>query len=409
MTNFLRRGAVPRTIPTARHSHRQHFRSRRRSRGQSLVEFALILPVLLLIVLIGLDFGRSFLAWVGLNNAARIAANYASLHPTAWGTPGNATYRSVYARLVTNDFQNAGCAAPTPIPTPAFLDAGSTALGARVSVSLPCNLQLLTPLIGGFFPSGVPITGGAVFAVRGGIIAGSGGGGSAPSAACGADPLSIVAPAPVTITNTTTGTVTSWYWDFGDGYVSTAQNPGTHTYAVAGTYPITLRATNTFGTTQATCGEVDVTSLTLTADFSWTPLSPATGELVSFTGSASGGTSPYTWDWALGDGATATGSGPTHTYTASGSYVVTATVTDSAGATVNPTHVITVSKTCPVPNLVGTKTQNAQKAWGDAGFTTNVNFKPGTGQGNNYTIGTQTTSPASAPFPCSTTQIEVTP
>ena len=153
------------------------------TRGQSLVEFALVLPVLLLIVLIGLDFGRSFLACVGLNNAARIAANYASLHPDSWGTPGNATYKAEYARLVTNDFQNAGCTAPTQIPTPVFLDGGSTALLSRVSVSLPCHLPLVTPLIGGFFPSGVPITGGAVFAVRCGILAGTGGGGAAPSAA----------------------------------------------------------------------------------------------------------------------------------------------------------------------------------------------------------------------------------
>ena len=89
------------------------------TRGQSLVEFALVLPVLLLIVLIGLDFGRSFLAWVGLNNAARIAANYASVHPDSWGTPGNAAYaayKAEYAQLVTNDFQNAGCAAPGRSP-----------------------------------------------------------------------------------------------------------------------------------------------------------------------------------------------------------------------------------------------------------------------------------------------------
>ena len=67
---------------------------------------------------------------------------------------------------------------------------------------------------------------------------------------------------------------------------------------------------------------------------------------------------------------------------------VTATVTDSSGATASSSHVVIVTpKTCPVPNLVGTKTQNAQKAWGDAGFQTNVDFNPGTGKGNNYTIG----------------------
>ena len=50
-------------------------------RGQSIVEFALVLPVLLFLLLMGLDFGRVFLGWVNLNNAARVGANYAALYP----------------------------------------------------------------------------------------------------------------------------------------------------------------------------------------------------------------------------------------------------------------------------------------------------------------------------------------
>ena len=36
-----------------------------RSLGQSLVEFALVLPMILLLMLIAIDFGRVFLGWVG--------------------------------------------------------------------------------------------------------------------------------------------------------------------------------------------------------------------------------------------------------------------------------------------------------------------------------------------------------
>ena len=46
-------------------------RHRDRSLGQSIVELALILPVILLILMVGLDFGRVFLGWVNLNNTAR--------------------------------------------------------------------------------------------------------------------------------------------------------------------------------------------------------------------------------------------------------------------------------------------------------------------------------------------------
>ncbi len=59
-------------------------RRRRHRRGQSLVEFALVLPVLMLLLLIGIDFGRVFLGWVTLNNVVRDGANFAALHPTAW-------------------------------------------------------------------------------------------------------------------------------------------------------------------------------------------------------------------------------------------------------------------------------------------------------------------------------------
>jgi hypothetical protein len=43
-----------------------------------------------------------------------------------------------------------------------------------------------------------------------------------------------------------TGNPTSWRWEFGDGQTSAAQNP-THTYSTAGTYTVTLTATNAAG------------------------------------------------------------------------------------------------------------------------------------------------------------------
>ena len=47
--------------------------------------------------------------------------------------------------------------------------------------------------------------------------------------------------------STSYGTITSWQWDFGDGYTSTAQNP-VHSYAYVGTYTISLTVTDEFGT-----------------------------------------------------------------------------------------------------------------------------------------------------------------
>jgi Flp pilus assembly protein TadG len=48
------------------------------SLGQALVEFALLLPVLMLIFVVALDFGRLFFSYVQVVNAAREAANNAA-------------------------------------------------------------------------------------------------------------------------------------------------------------------------------------------------------------------------------------------------------------------------------------------------------------------------------------------
>ncbi len=49
--------------------------------GQGMVEFALVLPILLLLVVGALDFGRAFYIKVGLENAAREGAYYMVYHP----------------------------------------------------------------------------------------------------------------------------------------------------------------------------------------------------------------------------------------------------------------------------------------------------------------------------------------
>ena len=51
------------------------------------------------------------------------------------------------------------------------------------------------------------------------------------------------APATITFTDLSTGSPTSWFWSFGDGSTSTLENPA-HVYTQAGTYTVTLTATN---------------------------------------------------------------------------------------------------------------------------------------------------------------------
>ncbi len=63
----------------------------------------------------------------------------------------------------------------------------------------------------------------------------------------------------------------------------------------------------------------------------YSPTAPLIGQTVAFTGSASGGTLPFTWAWDFGDGDTASGQFATHVYDDDDSYVVELTVTNCDG------------------------------------------------------------------------------
>ena len=56
-------------------------RRRRRGRGQALVEFALALPVFLVLMLAVFDLGRAIYMYNGVSQAARELARVASVHP----------------------------------------------------------------------------------------------------------------------------------------------------------------------------------------------------------------------------------------------------------------------------------------------------------------------------------------
>jgi hypothetical protein len=143
---------------------------RRKSRGQSLAEFALTVPFALGMVLFGLDFGRVFLGWVALNSAAREAANYAAMNPTAWTLPYNLTVQAEYERLVETEASSINCTLVTPIPAPTF--ASGTSIGAPATVALTCQFGLITPFIGIITGNPIPVSASSAFPIRSGNIEG---------------------------------------------------------------------------------------------------------------------------------------------------------------------------------------------------------------------------------------------
>ncbi|HEX9793612.1 MAG TPA: S8 family serine peptidase [Planctomycetota bacterium] len=87
--------------------------------------------------------------------------------------------------------------------------------------------------------------------VHSAMLAATGGsGGNPPVANFVGTPTSGTEPLTVAFTDTSTGgAATSWSWSFGDGNTSTSQNPG-NTYTTAGTYTVSLTATNATGSDQ---------------------------------------------------------------------------------------------------------------------------------------------------------------
>lgn len=129
----------------------------------------------------------------------------------------------------------------------------------------------------------------------------------------------------VTYTDLSTNSPTSWAWSFGDGGVSTLENP-THTFTTNGTYNTCLTATNAVGS-NTSCQDVIIDSYVYipVADFTYT------GDPdVEFTDISSN--APTTWAWDFGDGGTSSLENPIHLYASDGTYDVCLTAGNIAGS-----------------------------------------------------------------------------
>ncbi len=173
--------------------------------------------------------------------------------------------------------------------------------------------------------------------------------GLSASVSSGAAPLS------VTFSGTVAGGTGTGYtesWNFGDGSAATSTTGATpqvsHVYTGAGTFVPSMSVQDSRGGTPVvvTGNPVAVRAAsggTLAAHASSNPTQGPSPLQVQFTGSASGGTAPYTYLWTFGVGsASSTQANASYTYTADGSYVVILQVTDATGASSQATLNIVV-------------------------------------------------------------------
>ena len=110
------------------------------SRGQSLVELALILPVFLLLVMGVIDFGRVFNSYEAIANAAREGARYCALNAHLGGSPGSAT-----TSRVTGELNGTGISATVESPA---CDTSVT-VGNPVTVVVDTTFTPITGIVTG--------------------------------------------------------------------------------------------------------------------------------------------------------------------------------------------------------------------------------------------------------------------
>ncbi len=304
----MHRPPPPPTGTTGGTSHRRSLgrRLRRHSRhspGQALVEFALIAPIFVLVLLTVLDLGRLYYARIAVSNAAREGAMQASKTPTLFVAGAPSPYPTascdpgtnlVMCRTLLESRDSSSFVSVRPADVRVACNPGdcATGMGNTVTVTVTGHFSFLTPIIAAFFSGNQNLTFSSSSTTQIETLPTPPAGAtpvptptptpspsaspseseSPPPLTCPpsagftytTSPVSDQAPVTLTVADTSTPSVsqpnpcaiTSWIWDFGDGSVRSGQTQQPHVYVAPNTYYVTLTVTNGYGSN--TSGKVTI-------------------------------------------------------------------------------------------------------------------------------------------------------
>ncbi len=110
-------------------------------KGQSLVEVALAMPLLILVLMGILDLGRAYFTYVTLADAAAEGAAYGALHPGQ-------------TALIIDRAADASNGLVQLEPEMVSVIQSDLSLGSPITVTVEYDYQIITPIVQRFVPSG---------------------------------------------------------------------------------------------------------------------------------------------------------------------------------------------------------------------------------------------------------------
>ncbi len=156
------------------------------------------------------------------------------------------------------------------------------------------------------------------------------------------------------------GGIIFYIWDFGDGSTSVEEDP-IYTYSAEGVYTVTLTVLDDEGnsavcTTTATITAVTVNSAP-TVDCSVLEIAGTVDEILTLDVDATdsdGSIAQYDWDFGDGSTDSTTADNTQKAYSAAGTYTISVTVTDDAGATASCSQDIDITEDTTTTNVAPT-------------------------------------------------------
>ncbi len=303
----------------------------------------------MLFLLIAVDFGRLLFTYIQLSNTAREAASYAAFNPLS----SPATLKTVALREANVQNQrgegtitaSSSCTNSGGAALLCSAAQGGTGPGNRITVSINETFTFFTPLIGSFWPGGLPIGASATAAV----VEFAAGGGPPPPTCSTLPPTPTFtwqSPDPVNhpfLISVDAGASSSlaspcqnvgYNWDFGGASTDPSGDQlregvtQDYEYAAAGTYTVKLIVSNAAGDSTPFTTTISLGTTTCSAPTAVFTVSPAAilnkfGVPTNWKAANNGGnqatqftfdgtTSAFmsdpschpVWSWNLGDGAT---------------------------------------------------------------------------------------------------------